>query len=310
MGYHESMSDPAPNDATSGEANPGCPFAGSSWSLAPIVGVPHTSAPEIVAYSAWGFGIEVVPAYKRREWMDNAARGFPYACLPMSVANMSGWFVLAPHGCIAKWNGGASPADIVVSIPDPPPAPEARGSGTWSKAPPGVHAQSAVGHGILTWTLGYVFRTPPGWNTLCRGPANFIKDGIAPLEGLVETDWTNSSFSMNWKFTRPGTVTFEKGEPIAMLVPQRRGELETFRCRKAEFAADPALADGYRKWIESRVGFLDKQRSGDQAALKQRFEKHYMHGTSVDGRPGPEDHQMMRELSRFEEPRDAASPGQ
>lgn len=305
-GYHEAMADPA-----SSGSSPGCPFAGSSWSLGPVVGVPQNVEPEIVAYSAWGFGIEVVPAYKRREWMDHAARGFPYACLPMSIANMSGWFVLAPHGCIAKWNGGSAPGDMIVSIPDPPPPPPTSGKGgTWSKAPPGVQAQSAVGHGILTWTLGYVFRTPPGWNMLCRGPANVVKDGIAPLEGLVESDWTNSSFSMNWKFTRPGTVSFEKGEPIAMLVPQRRGELEVFRCRKADFSANPELAAGYRTWIESRVSFLDKQRSGDQAALKQRFEKHYMHGTTTEGHPGPQDHQMMRELSRFQEPGDEAAPAQ
>lgn len=301
------MTDPAPHPAP--DNTPGaCPLAGSSWSLAPAAPVSQEIAPEIVAYSAWGFGIEVIPAYKRREWMDNASRGFPYACLPMSLANMSGWFVLAPHACVAKWNGGAAPSDIIVTIPDPPePRNDPKGSGTWSKAPPGVQAQSAVGHGILTWTLGYVFRTPPGWNILCRGPANYIKDGIAPLEGLVETDWTNSSFSMNWKFTRPGTVAFEKGEPIAMLVPQRRGELERFRCRKADFASNPELAEGYRKWIESRVSFLARQKSGDAAALKQRFEKHYMHGTSVEGREGPADHQMLRELARFDDPGQGAA---
>lgn len=275
--------------------SPGTPGAPNDISGAP----PLT----ITAYSAWGFEIQIVPAYKRRDWMDTAAAGFPYACLPMSIANMGGWFVLAPHACRAQWNGGASPADLVVTIPDPPkPPPGVVAGRTWSKAPPGIQAQSAVGHGIITWTLGYIFRTPPGWNILCRGPANMVKDGIAPLEGLVETDWAQGSFSMNWKFTRPGVVTFEKDEPIAMLVPQRRGELEQFACRKAELSSNPQLADGYRKWIESRTNFLAAQRAGDPDALRRKYEKHYMHGVTTTGEQGPADHQKMRELARFEEP--------
>jgi hypothetical protein len=232
--------------------------------------------------------------------MDGASQGFPYACLPMTQANMTGWFVLAPHACICTWNGGAKPADLAVIVPDPPAPPEGVKNSSWSKAPPGVQAQSAVGHGILTWTLGYVFRTSPGWNVLCRGPANMPKDGIAPLEGLVETDWTCASFSMNWKFTRPCEVRFEKGEPIAMLVPQRRGELEQFSCRMAELSSDPALSEGYAQWIRSRMEFLRLQQSGDADALKRRFEKHYLHGTHTSGAPGPDDHQMRRELATFE----------
>ena len=42
-------------------------------------------------------------------------------------------------------------------------------------------AESLFGHGILTWTLPYLFRTPPGYNLLARGPANWPKDGSAHL---------------------------------------------------------------------------------------------------------------------------------
>lgn len=257
---------------------------------------------EITAYSAWGYEIQIVPAYKRRDWMDVASTGFPYACLPMSIANMSGWFVLAPHGCVAEWNGGPRPEDLMVTIPDPPPPlPGVKSGRTWSRADPGIHAQSGVGHGILTWTLGYIFRTPPGWNMLCRGPANVVKDGIAPLEGLVETDWAVASFSMNWKFTRPGRVIFEKDEPVAMLVPQRRNELEQFRCRKADLASAPDIAQGYRTWIESRMDFLEAQKRGDIDAIRKRFQKDYLHGQTSDGRQAPE-HQKIRELAKFDDP--------
>jgi hypothetical protein len=193
---------------------------------------------EIVAYSAWGFQVPLVPAFFKRDWMDETAGGFAYHCLPMTLANQSGWFVLAPHGAVAEWNGGMAPTDLKVTI-------EGR--------PDSVHAMSAVGSGILSWTIPYIFRTPPGWNLLCRGPSNYIKDGIQALEGLVETDWSFASFSSNWKMTRPGRVEFQAGEPVAMLVP----------VRKAELASNPELFEGYTEWINSRQAFLSAQRNGD-----------------------------------------------
>jgi hypothetical protein len=33
---------------------------------------------------------------------------------------------------------------------------------------------------------------------------------------------------MNWKFTRATSTRFEQDEPIAMLVPQQRGNLESY----------------------------------------------------------------------------------
>ena len=48
---------------------------------------------------------------------------------------------------------------------------------------------SHFGDGILTWHLPILFRTPPGYNLLVRGPANYPKDAVSPLEGIVETDW-------------------------------------------------------------------------------------------------------------------------
>jgi hypothetical protein len=245
-----------------------------------------TTAGEIVAHGAWGFDVQIVPAWSKRAWMDATDKGFAYHCLPMLLANQSGWFVLAPHGAIAEWNGGPDYEDLKVEIVGRPHA---------------VHAMSRVGSGILSWTIPYVFRTPPGWNMLCRGPANYVKDGIAPLEGLVETDWTNASFSANWKMSRPGRVEFEAGEPIAMLVPHRRGDLEQFEARKAPLNENPALAQGYHEWISSRRTFLMAQARGEERALKDRFEKHYFNGTSNDGRQF-DDHQKKRVLATFVEP--------
>ncbi|WP_422930205.1 DUF6065 family protein [Singulisphaera sp. PoT] len=239
---------------------------------------------QITAYSAWGFDVKIVPAWFKRDWMDATSSGFAYQCLPMTLANQSGWFILAPHGATAEWNGGKAPTDLKVHV---------------EGSPPMTHAMSQVGSGILTWTIPYIFRTPPGWNLLCRGPANHVKDGISPLEGLVETDWSLASFSMNWKMTRPGSVTFEAGEPVAMLVPHFREDLEDFQADLQELSNNPELSEGYRVWITSRQEFLAAQRSGDLAAIKKKYQKHYFQGTTNSG-VFFEGHQKKRRLAHFD----------
>ena len=80
---------------------------------------------------------------------------------------------------------------------------------------------------MLTFHPGYLFRTPPGWSMWAMGPPNHIKDGIQPLAGLVETDWLPFPFTMNWIFTRPGTVRFEKGEPFCFITLMQDKQLES-----------------------------------------------------------------------------------
>lgn len=52
---------------------------------------------------------------------------------------------------------------------------------------------SHFGAGVVTFTVPYLFRTPPSYNLHVRGPTNMPKDGIYPLEGIVETDWSQAS---------------------------------------------------------------------------------------------------------------------
>lgn len=239
--------------------------------------------PEIIAYGAWGFDVQIVPAFRKREWMEKE-QGHAYHCLPMALANQSGWFILAPHGAIAEWDGTDKRDCVKVKIVEDVKNPQAQ-------AYPNV--------GILTWTIPYIFRTSPGWNMLCRGPSNMPKDGISPLEGLIETDWAVASFSMNWKFTRPGKVEFIKGEPIAMLVPQKRGDLEQITGRFADLYSNPELLEGYSKFKKNREEFIAKQQAHDPEAIKKRHEKIYWRGlTSAESEPFS-DHQMSRKLAEF-----------
>jgi hypothetical protein len=150
----------------------------------------------------------------------------------------------------------------------------------------------------------YLFCTPQGYNLLARGPSNWPKDGISPLEGLVETDWSVATFTMNWKLTRPGlAVRFEADEPFCMVLPQQRGELESFRPVIRDLATDADAEAGARAWIESRHDALVRkflaEYSPEYADERDAWERHYFKGTAPDGRAAPH-HQTRIKLDEFE----------
>jgi hypothetical protein len=139
---------------------------------------------------------------------------------------------------------------------------------------------------------------------LVRGPANHPKDGISALEGIVETDWASSVFSMNWKCTRAlMPVRFEVDEPICMIVPQRRGELEEFTPELRPIASDDGLRRKFEFFLDSRKQIGQAQAATNTAAgEREPWEGDYARGSHADGEPGSPDHQTRRHLRPFVEP--------
>ena len=171
--------------------------------------------------------------------MDNAQDRWPNRCLPLLVANQAGWVLLNPVAFTATWTGDDHPASLTIDFGSESPRP--------------LPVSSHFGHGVITWGIPFIFRTSPGYNLLARGPANLPKDGVAALEGLVETDWAFANFTMNWKLTRAGhPVAFEAGEPFCMIVPQRRGELESFRTEIRDIASDEQTKAEFDLFSEGR----------------------------------------------------------
>ena len=157
----------------------------------------------------------------------------------MLIANQSGWELRNPCAFTATWMGGADRTAVMI-------APDKRDSGQFLPC-------SQFGYSILTWHLPMLFRTPPGYNLLVRGPANYPKDGVCALEGIVETDWASASFSMSWKLTRKlMPVRFEVDEPICMIVPQRRAELEEFAPELRHIESDEELRREHELFLRSR----------------------------------------------------------
>lgn len=208
--------------------------------------------------------LEIEPATMSRVWMSDTRDGFANRCLPLLIANQAGWHILGRDTIRAVWDGGKGLKSLTIE--------RLEGEGT-------PYAISHFGHGIVTFTLPFLFRTPPGVNLLVRGPANIPVDGATALEGIVETDWTPATFTMNWKLTRPGLpVTFPSGEPIAMLVPMVRGALEAFTPEIRAVDDDAETAREFRAWRKSREAFLGDLNQPGSEANEQGWQKDYVLG--------------------------------
>jgi len=228
----------------------------------------------------------IVPASLYRTWMNQTNERFAYRCLPLTIANQHGWFILNTHKLRVVWNGGSALDDLKIIIK----------AGPRNAAIPAV---SHFGHGVLTWHLNYLFRTPKGYNLWARGPSNLPKDGIAPLEGIIETDWSVATFTMNWKMTTVNVpVDFEIGEPICMILPVKRGLTEDFAPIVRDISEEPELNQAYNAWAQSRAKFNADLGKQVPEAVESKWQRDYTQGVTTTGQRAA-DHQVKLEVRPF-----------
>jgi hypothetical protein len=167
--------------------------------------------------------------------------------------------------------------------------------------PPAV---SHFGHGVLTFRLHVIVRTAAGYDLMVQGPVNRPKDGISPLAGVIETDWSPYTFTMNWLFTRAHTpVAFEKGEPICHFFPVKRGLLDRMNPRLLALSTDPELKAKRDAWHADRLEFLADLRRPGSPARARKWQKHYYLGLEPDGvGKGAGDHRIKLRLKPFVRP--------
>ena len=235
----------------------------------------------LIAYRTQGLNMKIVPAVADRPWMAAAQTTFANRCLPMRLANQHGWFLLNPSPIEVFWNGGKLQKDLSIKKLDDRPTP----------------ALSHFGHGVLTWWLPYLFRTPEGVNLHVRGPANYCKDGIVPLEAIVEADWAVASFPMSWKMTRIGSpVRFEVDEPICMFSPVTRGCVERFEPEIDLIQSAPELKQHFDAWSASRKAHNESLTKPD---APRTWQKHYFVGTHPSTTQPFPDHQVRLRVKSF-----------
>jgi hypothetical protein len=229
-----------------------------------------------------GGGLVLEPARWRRAWMEATPNHFAQRCLPLTVANQAGWVVRCPFEVRARWNGAVELGNIELQLSD--------------SAHPGANLVSDhFGSGIVTFSIPWLFRTPPGVSLLVRGAPNFWIEGAHALEGLVETDWATATFTMNWKLLTPGRwVTFRAGDPVCFIQPIEPGLIEAAEPAITDLAGEPELDGAYRAWASSRDAF-----NSNLARAPTAWQKDYFVGRHVDGEPAFEHRKRLR-LAEFE----------
>lgn len=264
----------------------GCPVDHQAVPLtempAPVAADGQPSPCNLTLYQIHSQAPQIRPARSQRNWMDETPDRFAYRCLPLSIANATGWELVLDAGFRAYWNGGNQIGDIRL---EPTEGDEL-----------GHFAGSHFGSGILTFHTGYIMRTSPGWGMWARGAPNTVKDGIAPLDGLIETDWLPFPFTMNWAFTRPGMVEFQKGEVFCFVTPTLHHSLETIQPNIVPLTMNQPLQADYENWSQARNDFNAGLAKGDPETVKQGWQRTYMHGQTLDGEKVPLKHATKRRM--------------
>jgi hypothetical protein len=227
---------------------------------------------------------EIVPGRPQRRWMDDFQDRHAYRCLPLTMANTTGWELLCPVGFVAEWNGGKLKEDITLRADHPHPD---------------FHelVRSHFSHGVLTLQPGYLFRTPPGWDMWTSGPPNWPKDGIQPLSGLVETDWLPFPFTMNWIFTRPGRIRFEKGEPFCFITLTPHRVLDEVQPIQRSLPGEPVLREQYEVWLRERDSFNSRLERNDPDTVREAWQRFYFKGEIPEAKgAAPASHLNKRRL--------------
>lgn len=198
-------------------------------------------------------------------------------CLPLLMANQAGWWVLSRGTHKVLWKHDhkhIGDVEIESTFQEPP--------------------ISHFGDGIITWRIPYLFRTDPGWQILMRGPSNWPKAGVTPLEGLIETDWAIQPAFYSVKLTSREEIVWEDGEPICQIVPIRCADLEETQTQMVDITQEEELREQYYAFSRSRSEF-------NQTRTDERlWQKHYFRGQTEEGAKMAEGHRTKLQLRGFE----------
>ena len=241
---------------------------------------------ELIAYEmgdAEGWTLE--PASPRREWMAQTPYQGANRCLPLVIANQAGWILRCPVKFKVTWNGKKMLDSLQFEFPEE--QKQARGQ-----------VLSLFGYGIISFRIPWLFRTSEGFGLFVRGPTNYYKENVVPLDGLVETDWAPYTFTMNWKIVKPNSpIWFKKGEAVCMIIPYPIAVIEQFKTHTAQIDDEPELLDAYRQWSEQRTKQYEQIARQDKPEDFYRLD--YVRGSRPDG-TFAKAHWSKLKLARFD----------
>jgi len=225
---------------------------------------------------------KLVPARPHRDWMERYPGRHAYRCLPLAVANTFGWELLSPCDLKIEWNGGSEIAAIKITAEDGFPLVN-------------DFAVSNFAYGIVTFHTGYLFVTDPGWLMFATGPINDPIDGMAPLTGLIETDWLPYPFGMNWQLMRPGTYRIKKDQPYCHIMPVQVEPLLQTVPEILEVSTNPDLEQRMDRYRQTRIALRENQKTmAADGSDAPSWSKEYFHGRLGDGTAATKHYQKIR----------------
>jgi Family of unknown function (DUF6065) len=189
---------------------------------------------KLIAHVIDGHQVDIRPAPVERDRMEATNQRFAYRCLPLNMANAS----MVGRSCATRVFSRCGP----------------EGTNRCDRVGAGTRDDPASGQPFRA--RDFYLRTEPGAELMVQGPINRPKDGIAALSGIIETDWSPYSFTMNWIITRPDTpVRFEKGEPYCHIFPVScgalRGSSPNLKCAPPIRSSSPSTMRGPRAELAS-----------------------------------------------------------
>jgi hypothetical protein len=231
---------------------------------------------KLIAYQSYQYNCQkLVPAARTRDWMDKTPDSFAYHCLPLVMANSLGWFVINDIPCEMEWDGSEPSSGLKVWATE-----------DLTDVQKHFLPTSHFGSGVITFHAEFMFATEEKVSLITKGPANMPKHGIQSLEGVVETDWLPYPFTMNWKMTAKNTrVRFERGEPIAQIIPYPSDLLSTVEPEIRSLESNPELAAKYEDYRKKRSVFNEKFKYDGE-----KRQKYYVRGEDSLGNKYSESH--------------------
>lgn len=226
----------------------------------------------------------VVPAKSQRDWMDDPAiKKNIYHCTPVVSANTLGWWILNSQDLEVEWDGGWEIDSTIIK--------DYTEEETYNLVRP------HFGSGLLTFSIPILFQTPPGWGLWVGGPSNIFIDGLHPLEGIVETNWSPFTFTMNYKITRKNhVIEIPKYHPICRIVPIPLNLNEKTKLNFKFLKDNEELHKRQVEWHDARTENLKEY----SETLENKRMFHYRDGVDVKGCPFKGFHKMFY---KYDEPK-------
>jgi len=226
--------------------------------------------------------VVIKPGVRNRVWMDNTKDNHAYRCLPLTIANQHGWSVHLKDRASFIWKGGPYIEDVIV------------------KSSNNKNCASVFGHGIITFHLEHLIKTPENYNLYITGAPNYPKEGITPLTGIYESDWAPYSFTMNWQITEPNReIIFEQDEPFCFFFPIERGSIDTFYIEHEMLQSNLEYKNYHDLFSASRAEFNEGKRN--KTIDGSVWQKHYFQGKYPDGAKCPiHNHQTKIQIADIE----------